>query len=84
MNNKISIIIPEYNEEEAIGKVLDDCLRVMREKGYDFEVIVVDDASQDRSAEIAKSKGVKVIRHLNNRGVSAARKPACLMPQVIQ
>jgi len=78
MNNKISVIIPAYNEEEAIGKVLDDVSRVMREGAYDFEIIVIDDASTDKTAEIAESKGARLIRHLANKGVGAARKTAIL------
>ena len=78
MNNKISVIIPGYNEEMAIGKVLDDVTLVMKEHGYDFEIIVVDDGSTDRTAEIVNSKGVKLIKHMINKGVGAARKTGIL------
>jgi glycosyltransferase involved in cell wall biosynthesis len=78
MNSKISVIIPAYNEEKAIGKVLDDVNAVMKERGYDFEIIVVDDASIDRTAEIASSKNAKIIRHTTNEGVGAARKSGIL------
>lgn len=78
MNSKISVIIPAYNEEEAIEKVLDDVTRVMKEHSYDFEIIVIDDASTDRTAEIARDKGVKLIKHTVNKGVGAARKTGIL------
>jgi len=74
MNNKISVILPTYNEEKAIAKVLDDVSRVMLENKYDFEIIVVDDASTDKTLEIAKKKDVRTIEHVVNRGVGAARK----------
>lgn len=78
MKSKISVILPAYNEEEAIGKVIDEVDAVMKAQGYDFEIIVVDDASCDRTQEIAKSKGVRLLRHPANRGVGAARKTGIL------
>lgn len=78
MNDKISVIIPAYNEEKAIGRVLDDVDAIMKGKGYDFETIVVDDASTDRTAEIVKGKNAKLIRHITNKGVGAARKTGIL------
>ncbi len=66
----ISIIIPAYNEEESIGRVLDG-LRDWRERA---EIIVIDDASTDRTAEIAQAAGVRVIRHLHNKGYGAGLK----------
>jgi len=78
MNSKISVIIPAYNEEKAMAKVLDDVAAVMQEQRYDFEIIVVDDCSTDKTAEIVKSKGVKLIKHEVNKGVGASRKTGIL------
>ncbi len=67
----ISLIIPAYNEEKYIG----DCLEcvVKNSKGKLFEIIVVDNASTDRTAEIAKSyPGVKVVRE-EKKGITRAR-----------
>ncbi len=52
---KISVVIPCYNEEEGVAAVLDEL--------YDWidEVIVVDNNSSDRTAEVAESKGAKVV-----------------------
>ena len=55
---KISVIIPAYNEEESLDKTLD---AILASNYPNFEVIVVDNASTDKTSEIAKSKGVKVI-----------------------
>ncbi|MDD5154971.1 MAG: glycosyltransferase family 2 protein [Candidatus Omnitrophica bacterium] len=78
MKSKISVILPAYNEEEAIGKVIDDVNSTMKQGGYDFEIIVVDDASVDRTAEIARSRGVMLLQHDINKGVGAARKTGIL------
>ncbi len=71
----VSIVIPAYNEEEAIGHDLDTILETMGASGYEYEVIVVDDGSTDRTADIArKREGVRLIRHPRNKGTGAARK----------
>jgi len=69
---KVSVIIPTYNRremvKEAIGSVLDQGVE-------DLELIVVDDGSTDGTAEEIRGYGgrVRLFRHEQNRGVSAAR-----------
>jgi glycosyltransferase involved in cell wall biosynthesis len=58
--------IAAYNEEVAIGSVVLRCLR------YADEVLVVDDGSEDRTAEIAKIAGASVLRHEVNAGKGVA------------
>lgn len=58
------IIIPAYNEEKTIGKVIKEA------KKYG-SVLVVDDASHDSTAMVAKKAGAKVIGHKQNRGLGA-------------
>lgn len=53
---KISVVIPAYNEEEAIEKTVKDF-----SKPYVDEIIVVDNNSKDRTAELAKKAGAEVI-----------------------
>ena len=66
---KVSIIIPAHNEEKYIGNAIKACL----EQNYnDFEIIVVDNASSDKTAEIAKSFGVKVLTE-TRKGTGWAR-----------
>ena len=80
MNEPIlSVVIPAYNEESSIGTIIDRVLAVrpaLAEAGVpDLEVIVVDDGSADRTAEIvAASPGVCLARHTTNRGYGAALK----------
>ena len=54
---QISVIIPALNEEEAIGGVVTGCLTT----GWPTEVIVVDNASTDRTAERAHIAGAQVV-----------------------
>lgn len=53
---KISVVIPAYNEEKGIVKVIDDF-----SQPYIDEIIVVDNNSNDRTAEFAKKKGARVV-----------------------
>ncbi|NLG51044.1 MAG: glycosyltransferase family 2 protein [Chloroflexi bacterium] len=70
----VSMVIPAYNEEEAMGKVLDDITRVLEPLGVWYEVIVVDDGSTDGTVACCQAHpNVKVITHGQNRGTGAAR-----------
>jgi len=58
----VCIILPTLNEEEAIGRVIDEIpARDLAEKGYDVKVLVVDGNSTDRTRQIAEAKGAEVI-----------------------
>ena len=59
---EISVVIPCLNEEEAVGKVVDSSLEGIRRSCRTGEVIVVDNASTDRSAEVAAEHGATVVR----------------------
>lgn len=65
--SNILIILPAFNEATVIGKVLTD----IKEEGF-HNICLIDDGSTDRTGEIAKAFGVKVITHLINRGAGAA------------
>jgi glycosyltransferase involved in cell wall biosynthesis len=67
---KISIILPAYNEADAIGDVLDNLLPMAAEHGW--EVTVVDDGSSDDTGKIAAEHGAKVLTHERNRGYGAS------------
>ena len=58
----VSIIIPALNEEDTVGKVIDEIPKEdLQRKGYRVEILVIDNNSTDRTAEIAREKGAKVI-----------------------
>lgn len=68
---KVLLVIPAYNEEKHLGSVLDRILR-LGESRSNWDILVVDDGSEDRTAEIARSRRVNVIRHAENGGEEAA------------
>lgn len=58
----VSIVIPAFNEEKSIGYTLDLIPHAaLKQAGWEIETIVVDNNSQDRTGEIARSKGARVI-----------------------
>ena len=59
---EISVVIPCLNEEEAVGAVIDQAWEGIDASGRPGEVIVVDNASTDRSAEVAAAHGAIVVR----------------------
>ncbi len=66
----VTVVIPAYNEAEGIAAVL----RRVRDALPDAELLVVDDASADATAEAARAAGARVERHPANRGNGAAVK----------
>jgi glycosyltransferase involved in cell wall biosynthesis len=73
---KLSIIIPCYNEEKTLKKIVS---RVMKFNSHDKEIIIVDDCSSDNSPEIIKDllnnyDSIQSHRHIKNLGKGAAIK----------
>jgi polyisoprenyl-phosphate glycosyltransferase len=71
----ISIVIPAYNEEAVILETIQRCKAVLAQVGdSNSEVIVVDDSSKDKTCEIARTAGVRVIEHPHNAGYGRSLK----------
>ncbi len=74
--NSVSIIIPAFNEETAIGAVLtelEDHIKTWNRE--EVEILVINDGSTDRTAEIVSGfSGVRLINHRKNKGYGAAVK----------
>jgi len=67
----LSVIVPAYNEEAVIGTV---ARRILERLGEGDELLVVDDGSSDRTAELAREAGARVVSHPYNIGNGAAVK----------
>lgn len=72
----VSVIVPAYNEEKGIGTLIEQVSSEMARRGSAFEVLVVDDASTDRTKESLQpyASQVRLLRHDLNRGYGAALK----------
>lgn len=68
----ISFIIPAFNEEQLLGRTLCAITDVGVTLDEPFEVLVVDDASTDRTAEVASESGARVVS-VNHRQIAATR-----------
>ena len=73
----ISIIVPLFNEDESLPHLAEWIDRVMKEHGFEYEVIMVDDGSKDRSWQVieelrAKNPCYKGVKFRRNYGKSAA------------
>ncbi len=77
---RLTIVIPALNEEDAIGSIIERCLKaretiIANSPVDDVEVVVVNDGSTDRTAEIAAGfHDIKLINFEKNRGYGAAIK----------
>lgn len=71
---KISIVIPALNEEAGIGQVIEQIpTAALRAAGHETEIIIVDNGSSDRTAQIACQRGATVVTE-NRRGYGQAYK----------
>ena len=78
---QVTVLLPAFNEENAIEGVLREIVEALADEPRCYEIVVVDDASSDQTAERAErfaadcwQCAVRVIRSPENRGAGAARK----------
>ena len=69
----LSVIIPAYNEEMRLPKTLEEIDKYLSKQNYDYEILVVNDGSKDKTVEVAKSlipkiKNLKVTGYEKNQG----------------
>ena len=77
MIERLSVFFPAYNEEENIQQTVLKAIEVLEEDFKDWEIIVVNDGSKDRTGEIVRKMALnqprlKLIEHYPNRGYGAA------------
>src|ERR1039457_6883702 len=67
-----SFIVPAHNEEASLGRTMQAIHASARATGQPYEVLVVDDASTDATADIAKQNGAHIVS-VNHRQIAATR-----------
>jgi len=78
MDHSLSVIVPAYNEEANIYGTLENVSKALASAGItDFEVLVINDGSKDRTAEVVKKaeaefKGVRLVQNPKNIGFGAS------------
>lgn len=68
----ISIVIPAYNEEEGIVKVINEIKESFSSLSCNYEILIIDDGSTDSTVQKAKETGVNVIEQYRNQGYGQA------------
>lgn len=73
---KLSVVIPVYNEEKRLPPTLDDILEYLKTQKYDWEIVLVNDGSSDKTIEIVsayqkKEKRIKLVNNKKNQGKGA-------------
>ncbi len=71
---QVSVVLPAYNEQEAVVHVIEGVRRAMDSTGMRYEILLIDDCSSDATADRAAGAGARVVRHRMNRGSGASRR----------
>jgi glycosyltransferase involved in cell wall biosynthesis len=72
VKRRVTVIIPALNEEATVAGVVRGCLEALPPDRFDVSVLVVDDGSTDRTADVAREAGAVVVSHPSNMGVGRA------------
>jgi glycosyltransferase involved in cell wall biosynthesis len=87
----LSVVLLASNAEGCVRQVLAGWLRVLQERGSEFEILLVDDGSSDRTPALAEEEAatvpaLKILRHDQPRGIGAALRTgltACTRPLIV-
>ncbi len=74
---ELSVVLPAFNEEANVERVVNDCIAYLESSGLDYEIIVVNDGSRDKTGQILDQMKAQIPRlrpqhHPQNRGYGAA------------
>jgi glycosyltransferase involved in cell wall biosynthesis len=77
----VTFIIPAFNEEKLVSFAIRSIRAEMADRPNEYEILVVDNASTDRTAEVALEQGARVVQELR-RGIVAARQAGYRVCQI--
>jgi glycosyltransferase involved in cell wall biosynthesis len=69
---RVLIVVPALNEESGLPPLLTELRAVAERDRFSAEIVVIDDASTDRTAEVAREHGARVVRLCRNLGIGGA------------
>jgi dolichol-phosphate mannosyltransferase len=73
---RVRVVLPAYNEQDALEKLIERIVQTLGETPWDFDILVVDDGSSDRTVSVARKLQefypVKLVCHEVNKGLGAA------------
>lgn len=69
---RICVVMPAFNEAKVIGNVISDATKVFAASRYSVSIVVINDASTDKTSNIATKNGAIVIDHILNTGAGGA------------
>jgi glycosyltransferase involved in cell wall biosynthesis len=69
LRRSISIVIPAYNEQNRLGPSLQKIRRYLDSSNWEFcEIVVVNDGSRDKTSDVARQEGARLLENPGNRG----------------
>ncbi len=69
---RVLVVVPAFNEEKSLPALLRELKELPLRESIELEVAVIDDASRDRTAKVARDAGVRVVRLCRNLGIGGA------------
>lgn len=70
----ISVLVPAFNEADSIVETIERLRQILDQASVTYEIIAIDDGSQDNTAALAESAGARIVRHPANGGYGRALK----------
>jgi dolichol-phosphate mannosyltransferase len=79
LKKELSLLILAYNEQDNLNNAVEDCIKTLDRIVDKYEIIIIDDASKDRTYEFAsklvkKHKNLRLITHKKNKGFGSTQK----------
>ncbi len=78
LKKELSVVVPVYNEEASVASVVEKIDQTLKASGWQYEILIVNDGSTDKTESAARQTNAKVISHPKNMGYGAALRTGIL------